>query len=88
MGSKSNALIGSLVATCLAMTTVPAALRAQQGGAGAYQSGGSTGVLAQGVRTVRPPELDGRLEDPAWADAPAISGFVQHEPFEGRPATE
>jgi len=36
----------------------------------------------------RAPELDGRLDDSAWAAAPALSGFWQKEPREGAPATE
>jgi hypothetical protein len=34
------------------------------------------------------PRVDGRLDDPAWAIAPAYSGFVQREPHEGRPSVE
>ena len=40
------------------------------------------------ARAAEAPRVDGRLDDPAWRDAPVIGGFVQHEPFEGRPATE
>ncbi len=43
---------------------------------------------ARAARTEAAPRVDGALDDPAWASAPAISGFVQHEPFEGRPASE
>jgi hypothetical protein len=32
--------------------------------------------------------LDGRLDDAAWKDAPAITDFTQKEPVEGAPATE
>lgn len=46
------------------------------------------GPVARGVRTDTPPTIDGRLDDTPWPLAPAISDFVQHEPFEGRPATE
>jgi hypothetical protein len=35
-----------------------------------------------------PPQLDGRLEDPAWAAAPVITGFTQRDPIEGAPASE
>jgi hypothetical protein len=34
------------------------------------------------------PELDGRLDDPAWARAEVISDFVQRDPSEGEAATE
>lgn len=34
-----------------------------------------------------PPVIDGRLDDPAWRNAPVVSGFVQFDPKEGAPAT-
>jgi len=33
-------------------------------------------------------ELDGRLDEPAWAEAPAATDFRQREPDEGAPATQ
>ena len=44
--------------------------------------------VAQAVRTARAPVIDGRLDDSVWAAAPIINGFVQHEPFDGKEATE
>src|SRR5206468_5876765 len=44
--------------------------------------------LAQAVRVATGPVLTGRLDDTVWAHAAVLNGFVQHEPFEGRPATE
>ena len=32
--------------------------------------------------------IDGRLDEPAWTRAPALSGLRQREPLEGAPATE
>ncbi len=32
--------------------------------------------------------LDGRLDEPQWALAPLATGFIQREPYPGRPATE
>src|SRR5918993_424297 len=32
--------------------------------------------------------VDGRLDDTAWRDAPAITDFVQREPNEGEPPTD
>lgn len=32
--------------------------------------------------------LDGRLDDPLWAEAPILESFTQREPDEGAPATE
>jgi hypothetical protein len=44
---------------------------------------------AEAARTELRPVLDGNvLDDPAWADAPVISGFWQTTPNEGAPATE
>ena len=43
------------------------------------------------VRTTRlttPLVVDGRLDEPAWADAPTTTPFTQVEPIEGAPATE
>src|SRR5688572_2698516 len=39
------------------------------------------------VRATGPVVLDGRLDEPAWQDAPASTGFIQNEPREGEPAT-
>ncbi|HEV7588282.1 MAG TPA: DUF5916 domain-containing protein [Longimicrobium sp.] len=36
----------------------------------------------------RAPEVDGRLDDAAWAAAPVLSGLTQKDPKEGEPATE
>ncbi len=43
---------------------------------------------ALAIRTPAPPTIDGQLDEPVWRTALPISGFVQHEPFEGAPATE
>ncbi|MBI4545086.1 MAG: hypothetical protein HY703_07825, partial [Gemmatimonadetes bacterium] len=32
--------------------------------------------------------IDGRLDDAVWAAAPPIGGFLQREPYEGRPASQ
>lgn len=43
------------------------------------------------LRAVRLPEglvIDGRLDEPAYQDVPAVSDFIQQEPLEGEPATE
>jgi len=44
--------------------------------------------IATAVRIDAAPLVDGRLDDAVWADAPAMSDFVQREPLDGRPATE
>jgi hypothetical protein len=40
------------------------------------------------ARAARPPVIDGTLNEEAWALATPISGFVQRDPDEGKPATE
>ena len=40
------------------------------------------------LRTERPPVIDGRLTDEAWATVDAATGFTQRDPDEGQPATE
>ncbi|MGE3841724.1 MAG: DUF5916 domain-containing protein [Vicinamibacterales bacterium] len=44
--------------------------------------------LAASKRVETAPVIDGVLDDPAWQDAPVITGFVQADPFEGMPASE
>ena len=34
------------------------------------------------------PEIDGRVDDMIWAQAPPFSAFIQQEPNEGAPSTE
>ena len=48
----------------------------------------TAGPVANAVRTDVPPTVDGVLNESIWGTAPAISGFVQHEPMEGQPPTE
>ncbi len=44
--------------------------------------------IAHAVRVETGPVLDGHLDDAAWSRAPVLGGFLQHEPFDGTPATE
>jgi hypothetical protein len=39
--------------------------------------------VAPATRTAVPPVITGRLDDPAWAEAVPLTGFVQSEPREG-----
>lgn len=55
----------------------------------AAQVAGSTPrPTAHAARTAKPPAMDGRLDDSVWAAAPVIDRLIQHEPFDGQPATE
>ncbi len=40
------------------------------------------------MRAARAPVVDGVPNDSAWAAAPVITSFTQHEPYEGQPSTE
>ncbi len=92
---------GVVLSVCLALGAFlfPAAGAAQEG-AGAPSSGGQPAVV-RGCCTPgnAPPvlqatqlrsgiELDGRMDDAAWAQAPVATGFVQFQPDEGAPASE
>jgi hypothetical protein len=53
---------------------------------GAQDAGGvPTGAA---IRAEAPVQVDGRLDEAAWSQAPALAGFIQSEPFEGDPVTE
>ena len=43
---------------------------------------------AAAVRVETAPQIDGRLDDGAWARAPVIDAFTQRDPVEGAPASE
>ena len=40
------------------------------------------------LRVAKAPVIDGDLSDDAWKNAPEISGFTQHDPDDGKPATQ
>ena len=44
--------------------------------------------IARAQRTTGTIDVDGRLDEPDWAQAPAIGPLTQREPVEGRDATE
>jgi hypothetical protein len=44
--------------------------------------------LFQTSRTAGPPAIDGDLSDSAWQSAQEITGFIQHDPNDGQPATQ
>src|SRR5712691_8310121 len=45
-------------------------------------------VEPRAVRATSPPVIDGDLSDPIWQTAPEITGFTQHDPEDGKPATQ
>ncbi len=42
------------------------------------RQGTPTGTVVHAIRAVKPPVLDGRLDDPCWRNAQEISGFVAY----------
>ena len=52
------------------------------------QETGDTLLASRVSPGAAPPQVDGRLVDPAWSDAAVIRGFRQREPFEGEPASD
>ncbi len=70
-----------LLASSLAAGAVPGAA---QGTAPVPQAVPSVAA----VRTAAPVVIDGRLDEAAWAAAPAATDFVQRDPDEGKPASE
>ena len=48
----------------------------------------SSAPTTRATRSATPPTIDGRLDDPVWAQATVITDFIQNEPNDGSPATE
>jgi hypothetical protein len=53
-----------------------------------YPQSGPSDMAALATLVQQPPAIDGRLDDGAWSAAQVVSGFVQREPFEGRPVSQ
>ena len=84
---RNSTLVGALLTGLLA----GGPLGAQEPSATAAAR--SAGVLAgrptiRPIRTEIPPEIDGRLNDPVWQTATAVTDFVQYEPVDGAVPTE
>src|SRR6266699_3429471 len=45
-------------------------------------------LTVSAVRAAKPPVIDGDLSDELWQKAPEITGFTQHDPDDGKPATQ
>jgi hypothetical protein len=71
------------------MLMLAGALTAAGGGrAGAPSAPSPSRPVAEAVLVETPPKLDGRLDDPCWRNAPAITNFTQVLPVEGAPPSE
>jgi hypothetical protein len=72
-----------LVAASLAAEGVRAQESAVTDGSSSPERPSTSATRAAGT-----PVVDGRLDDDAWRDAPALGGFLQRTPRDGEPATE
>ncbi len=72
----------------LAATLQTAAQLAAVAAAGRGDSLAGAAAEVRAVRLGEPLSLDGRLDDPAWAQAQPSTRFTQRQPREGDPATE
>ena len=79
--------LGALLATSLVLhCSLAAALAAQS--EGTLHPPAPARPVVQAARAEGVLKLDGRLDEEAWSKAVPVTGFTQHEPFEGKPATE
>ncbi len=80
----------AVLLTVLAVPALPAGLAGLDSGVRAQGRGGPDPGMpsARAERTDGPMVVDGHLDEPAWIRAPAVTGFTQVEPDEGRPAVE
>ncbi|MBE0594724.1 MAG: carbohydrate binding family 9 domain-containing protein, partial [Gemmatimonadales bacterium] len=72
-----SALPAGRAALLIVALGAPAELRAQE-----------SRPAVTAVHAATPIELNGRLDEPAWEQAPAATDFTQREPEEGVPATQ
>ena len=69
--------------------SVPAAAAAAAAQMGSDAERNLERPVARAAQATEPPTMDGDvLGDPAWSEAPPITGFWQTAPDEGQPATE
>src|SRR4026209_699416 len=79
--------LGALLATSLVLHCSLAAALAAQSESTIHPPAPPRPVV-QAARAEGVLKLDGRLDEEAWSKAVPVTGFTQHEPFEGKPATE
>ena len=84
--------VGLSLLVGLTLIAAPSDIRAQAGGAG--QGGTNTeynhdlAPRARAVRTQAAIDVDGRLDEGVWTEAPVITGLLQEDPDEGAPGSE
>ncbi len=79
-----NSILQRSICILVSIICVPWFVHAQDNGR--QSTHGSKTVRAIG--TENPLVVDGNLDEPAWREATAASGFLQRDPAEGSPATE
>src|SRR5215831_8332890 len=88
LGRNAILILGGAVAAAVAPTPLFAQTQAPGGQTAHIQPQAMHLRVANAARTVRPPAMDGTLDDPAWKAAPVLDDFRQREPFESQLATE
>ena len=80
----------ALLSAVLALCADPGALTAQEPPIAqpGSRAGAPTVRSGAAARVEVGPTIDGRLDEAAWATAPALAGFVQYEPVEGAAPSE
>ena len=71
--TRIGILAGGCATTCLALVSAST---------GAQSSGTEARKVAEIHRTTTPPTLDGRLDDPVWAEAMVIEDLHQYDPVD------
>ncbi len=77
-------------AVAWAATGAPASAFGQCDGAATAEvdAPGGGAETAVATRVAEAPAIDGRLDEAAWSQAPALTDFVQRAPYDGEPASE
>jgi len=89
--ANSGGIAASTLTVAVLLGTLIPGVALAQGGEDVFSPDLSHDAIApraQAVRTAESPQVDGRLDEAAWAEAPVFSTFTQTEPDEGAPATQ
>src|SRR4051794_1584471 len=77
-------ILPTLFATLIAVLAIaPAAIADTPPAAAAVKA-----PTFHALRAAKAPAIDGDLSDDAWKDAEEITNFIQHDPDDGKPATQ
>ena len=74
------ALLSAQTGTTNVASTAPVVRRAESPPPAASKA---TATLASSSKTTATPVLDGKLDDPAWANAQSIDSFLEYDPNPG-----